>query len=99
MTPILAFDIETVLDVAGLRRAREVPAEMSDAAVVDWYTQQRRAQTGGDFAPLHLHKVVAIACALRDGAGFKVASVGTPEDTEPDLILSLIHISEPTRPY
>jgi predicted PolB exonuclease-like 3'-5' exonuclease len=86
MTPILVFDIETVPDIAGLRRARQVPAELSDAAVLDWFMQQRRAQTGGDFAPLHLHKVVAIACALRDGAGLKVASVGTPEDTEPELI-------------
>ena len=35
--------------------------------VLDWFTQQRRAQTGSDFAPLHLQQVVAIACALRDG--------------------------------
>jgi predicted PolB exonuclease-like 3'-5' exonuclease len=86
MTPILVFDIETVLDVAGLRRARQVPAELSDSAVLDWFIQQRRAQTGGDFAPHHLQKVVAIACALRDGAGFKIASVGNPEDSEPELI-------------
>jgi predicted PolB exonuclease-like 3'-5' exonuclease len=86
MTPILVFDIETVLDVSGLRRARQVPASLTDAAVLDWFTQQRRAQTGGDFAPLHLQKVVAIACALQDTAGFKIASVGTPEDGEAELI-------------
>jgi predicted PolB exonuclease-like 3'-5' exonuclease len=86
MTPVLVFDIETVLDVAGLRRARQVPAELSDSAVLDWFIQQRRAQTGGDFAPHHLQRVVAIACALRDGAGFKIASVGNPEDSEPELI-------------
>ena len=86
MTPILVFDIETALDIAGLRRARQVPAELPDSAVIDWFNQQRRAQTGGDFAPHYLQKVVAIACALRDGAGFKIASVGSPEDGEPELI-------------
>jgi predicted PolB exonuclease-like 3'-5' exonuclease len=86
MAPILVFDIETVPDVAGLRRARPVPAELSDAAVLDAYTQQRRAQTGGDFMPLHLQKVVAIACALRDGGGLKIASVGNPGDEEPELL-------------
>ncbi len=69
MTPILVFDIETVPDVAGLRRAHRLPPELADDAVLDWFTQQRRLQTGGDFLPLHLHEVVAIACALRDGTG------------------------------
>ena len=86
MTPILVFDIETVTDIAGLRRARQIPAGLSDAAVQDAYTQQRRALTGGDFTPHHLQKVVAIACALRDGAGLKIASVGNPEDSEAELI-------------
>jgi len=86
MTPILVFDIETVPDIAGLRRARQFPAGLSDAAVLDAYTQQRRALTGGDFTPHHLQKVVAIACALRDGAGLKIASVGNPEDSEAELI-------------
>ncbi len=86
MTPILVFDIETVPDLDGLRRARDVPADLSDAGVLDWYAQQRRAQTGSDFLPLYLQKVVAIACALRDKAGFKIASVGSHEDAEPELI-------------
>jgi len=86
MTPILVFDIETIPDLAGLRRARDVPADLSDAGVLDWYGQQRRAQTGSDFLPLYLQKVVAIACALRDGAGFKIASVGNTDDPEPELI-------------
>ena len=54
--------------------------------MLDWYGQQRRAQTGSDFLPLHLQKVVAIACALRDRAGFKIASVGSTDDAEPELI-------------
>ena len=86
MTPILAFDIETVPDVAGLRRTHDLPHDLSDGAVHNWYAQRRRAQTGNDFLPLHYQRVVAIACALRDGAGFKIASVGSAEDPEPELI-------------
>jgi predicted PolB exonuclease-like 3'-5' exonuclease len=86
MTPTLVFDIETVPDVAGLRRVHALPEALSDADVLDWALQQRRAATGGDFLPLHLHRVVAIACALREGAGLRIASVGTAEDSEPELI-------------
>jgi hypothetical protein len=32
---------------------------------------------------LHQHRVIAIACALREGDGVRVWSLGTPEDTEP----------------
>jgi 3'-5' exonuclease len=86
MTPTLVFDIETVPDVAGLRRVHSLPAALDDAAVLEWAIQQRRVQTGGDFLQLHLHKVVAISCALREGATFKIASVGTVDDDEPELI-------------
>ncbi|MEO8303485.1 MAG: 3'-5' exonuclease [Betaproteobacteria bacterium] len=86
MTPILAFDIETVPDIAGLRCAQQLPPDLADDAALDWFTQKRRMQTGSDFMPLQYQAVVAIACALRDGAGFKIASVGTASDSEPELI-------------
>jgi predicted PolB exonuclease-like 3'-5' exonuclease len=86
MTPTLAFDIETVPDIAGLRRANGLPAGLPDDAVLDWFTQKRRAQTGGDFVPLPYQRIVAIACALRDASGFKIASVGNASDAEPELI-------------
>ena len=86
MTPILVFDIETVPDIAGLRRAQGVASDVSDAAVLEWFTQKRRVQTGNDFLPLQYQRVVAIACALRENAVFKIASVGTADDTEPELI-------------
>jgi len=86
VTPILVFDIETVPDAAGLRRVQAFPAELADAGVVECVTQKRRAQGGSDFLPLPYQKVVAIACALRDEGGFKVASVGTADDPEPELI-------------
>jgi predicted PolB exonuclease-like 3'-5' exonuclease len=86
MSPILVFDIETVPDVAGLRRVNDVPAAAADAAVLDWALQKRRAQTGSDFLQLPYQRVVAIGCALREGAGFKVWSLGEPDDPEPELL-------------
>ena len=50
MTPILAFDIETVPDVAGIRLLHDLPKSVSDADVVAFAQQKRRAQTGGFYA-------------------------------------------------
>lgn len=86
MTPILVFDIETVPDVAGVRRLRPTWAELPDAEVAQRVFDERRERTGSDFLPLHLHRVVAIACAFRDDAGFRVRSVGQPGDDEARLI-------------
>ena len=54
MTPTLVFDIETIPDVAGLRRLHRLPAALADADVLAWALQQRRAATGNDFMPLYL---------------------------------------------
>ena len=86
MIPVLVFDLETVTDVAGLRRIHDIPATVTDPDVLAWFVQQRRASSGSDFAPLHLQKVVAIGCALRDDSGLRVWSVGDLDDTEPELI-------------
>jgi len=86
MTPTLVFDIETIPDVDGLRRLHRLPAALADADVVTWALQQRRAATGGDFLPLYLHRVVAIACAMREGNAFRVWSLGESTDPEPELI-------------
>src|SRR6266581_124361 len=59
MTPILAFDIETVPDIAGLRLLRGLDAKLSDRDVAEHAFQQRRAQTGQDFLPvLHYRGLV-----------------------------------------
>src|ERR1700674_80444 len=49
MTPTLVFDIETVPDVAGLRRVHRLPATLSDAAVLTWACQQGPPAGGRDF--------------------------------------------------
>ena len=86
MTPSLVFDIETIPDVAGLRRLHGLDETASDRDVAELGFQKRRAAAGHDFLPLHLHRVVAIACALREGETFRVWSLGTANDGEEALI-------------
>ncbi|MCL4798112.1 MAG: 3'-5' exonuclease [Burkholderiales bacterium] len=86
MTPTLVFDIETIPDVAGLRALLELEASLSDADVAEIAFQRRRAEAGHDFLQLHLHRVVAISCVLRDGESLRVWSLGTAADGEARLI-------------
>jgi predicted PolB exonuclease-like 3'-5' exonuclease len=86
VTPILVFDIETVPDVEGLRRVWELDAGASEEAVVEFAFQRRRQATGNDFLPLHLHRVVAISCALREGNAITVWSLGNAKDGEAELV-------------
>src|SRR2546421_3569026 len=82
MTPILAFDIETVPDCSGLRLLHNLPADLPDADVAEIAFQKRRVQTGNDFLPTHLHRIVVISCALRNEDGVRVFSIGEPEVSE-----------------
>lgn len=84
--PVLVFDIETIPDVAGLRRLNDLADDLSDAEVAELAFQQRRAKTGGDFLPLHLQRVVTISCVLRAGESFRVWSLSEPEHGEGEII-------------
>ncbi|HYC46093.1 MAG TPA: 3'-5' exonuclease [Burkholderiales bacterium] len=75
MIPVLVFDIETIPDVAGLRRLHAVDPAVPDAEVAAMAFQLRRQAVGHDFLPLHLHRVIAISCALSDGETFRVWSI------------------------
>jgi 3'-5' exonuclease len=86
MTPVLVFDIETIPDVAGLRKVWDLGPELSDQGVVDLVTQRRRQATGNDFLPAHVQRVVAISCALRSGDDVRVWTLGTPEDDEASIV-------------
>jgi len=86
MTPILAFDIETVPDCAGIRRLHDLPEDLPDAEVAEVAFQRRRTQTGGDFLPPHLHRIIVVSCVLRDDDGIRVFSIGEPDATEPVAI-------------
>jgi 3'-5' exonuclease len=84
--PVLSFDIETVPDVEGIRLLHGLDGGLADRDVAAMAFQLRRQATGGDFLPLHLHRVVAISCALRDRDTFRVWSLGAEGDGEGVLI-------------
>jgi len=83
LSPVLAFDIETIPDVAGIRRLHGLPADLPDAEVAEVAFQIRRTRTGSDFLPPQLHKVAVISCVLRGDEGIKVFSL---EGQEADVI-------------
>ena len=70
MTPILAFDIETIPDVNGIRLLHDLPTSMSDQEVVSFAQQRRRAQTG--------------AVPRRRAASFAVVPVDQPPQQRPE---------------
>ncbi len=87
MTPILVFDIETIPDVQGIRRLNPGAYEgQDDSTVAAAAMAARREKTGSDFLPLHLHKVISIACLFRDREGLRVKSIGELEDSEEKLL-------------
>ncbi|MCL2830569.1 MAG: 3'-5' exonuclease [Betaproteobacteria bacterium] len=98
MKPTLVFDIETIPDVAGLRRLHRLdqaaqthdpdaePAPLSDAEVAEIAFQERRAKTGSDFLPHYLQRIVAISCALRTRESFRVWSLAEPEQDEATIV-------------
>jgi hypothetical protein len=74
MSPVLAFDIETVPDVAGLRLLRGADAALSDAEVHAAEIADRAARNKNDFLPPHLQRVLVISCVYRGGGGLRVRS-------------------------
>lgn len=86
MKPVLAFDIETIPDVAGLRRLHDLDPALSDGEVAELAFQHRRASHGNDFLPLHLQRVAVISCVLRVGKDFRVWSLAEPEQGEGEII-------------
>ena len=98
MTPILVFDIETIPDVAGIRRLQDLPASMPDRDVAESAFAARRDKTGNDFLPHYLQRVAAISCVFRDREGFRVRSLGTLADGEATLIQSFFKVIEKYTP-
>ncbi|HEY3326015.1 MAG TPA: 3'-5' exonuclease [Novimethylophilus sp.] len=86
MTPTLVFDIETIPDTDGIARLNGLPAGTPAADIAAMAFHQRRQHNGSDFLPLHLQRVCAISCALREGGNFKVWTLGSPEDNEAQII-------------
>jgi predicted PolB exonuclease-like 3'-5' exonuclease len=86
MPSALIFDIETIPDVAGLRRLHDLPESLPDAEVAELAFQQRRAATGNDFLPHYQHRIVTISCALYSPGQFRVFSLSEPDCSESEII-------------
>lgn len=87
MIPVLAFDLETIPDIDGLRRLRPQWAGLAERELAQQVFAERRERTGGsDFLPLHQHRIVAIGCAFRDDSGFRVRCLGSSDDGEAKLV-------------
>lgn len=86
MLPVLVFDIETIPDVAGLRRLNDWGADVSDIEVAERAFAARVEKTGREFMPHHLQRVIAISCVFRDDDGLRVRSLGSDADGEAKLI-------------
>jgi predicted PolB exonuclease-like 3'-5' exonuclease len=96
MTPILVFDIETVPDLAGLRRTHDSRRRSRTTPCSTGIAQRRRAQTGGDFVPLHF-SASSRSPARCATDGVQDRSVGTRDDPEPELIRRFFDSSTSTR--
>ena len=82
---VLVFDIETVPDTDGGRRFHDFDG-ISDDEVAHAMMHLRWLERGNDFLPCHLQRVVAISVALRNADGFKILSLGQPEEGEAALL-------------
>ncbi|HEY5638360.1 MAG TPA: 3'-5' exonuclease, partial [Burkholderiales bacterium] len=98
MNPVLAFDIETVPDVDGLRRLWELPDTLDDGEVAEMAFQKRRAQAGHDFLPPYLHRVLVISYVMRNDTGVQVFTIGAPECDEATTIRRFHHALEKHEP-
>ncbi len=86
MIPTLVFDIETIPDTDGLKRLLDLPVDTTAADVARVAFHQRRQAGQSEFLPLHLQRVVAISCVLREGDHLRVWSLGEPDEPEGELI-------------
>ena len=65
MKPTLVFDIETIPDVAGLRRLHGLPADMSDAEVAELAFQQGRISEIRDYCETDVVNTYLVLCRFR----------------------------------
>ncbi len=99
MLPTLVFDIESIPDVAGIRRLHDLPAALSDDEVAKWAFAQQRLKNGTEFLPHHLQRVCAISCVFREGADkLAVWTLGEEDDDEATIVQKFFELIERRTP-
>lgn len=87
MTPILAFKIKTIPDIAGIRLIHALPADLPDYDVAEFAFQRQRAKNGCDDLPSHLQQIIAISCVShREGQGIEIFTLGDKEEGEASIL-------------
>ena len=84
---VFVFDIETVPDVESARRLWGLQ-ELDDDGVAAVMYSKRQQETSGatEFLRHHLHRIVAISAAFREGDRFKLWSLGEEDSSEAELV-------------
>lgn len=82
---ILVFDIETVPDTESARRLFGLEG-LSEQDTAKAMTHLRQQETGSEFLPHHLQRIVAISIAMRSAKSFKVWSLGQEDSSEAELL-------------
>jgi len=98
MTPILCFDIETIPDIAGLRRLNDWPDSLPDAEVAQRAFDARREKSGSDFMPHYLQRIAVISCLFRDDDGLRIKSLDGSGANEGKAIGDFFRIVEKYTP-
>lgn len=82
---VLVFDIETVPDLDAGRKIHDLEG-LSDDDVAKAMLHLRRQQSGHDFLPHHLHRVVAISCVMATRDDLRVWTLGERDADEKELV-------------
>jgi 3'-5' exonuclease len=85
--PVLVFDIETIPDVAGLRKLQDFDAQLTDAQVYEAWAQARKADNKSDFMPFYLQRVLCISVVFRNADGLRVHSFADKDNASEGKII------------
>lgn len=98
MTAALVFNIKTIPDTDGLCTLYDFPQNTPAEDIANIALHQQRQQNGTEFLPLHLQRICAISCALREGKTFKVWSLCDVDASEVDIIQDFFAVLKQYKP-
>jgi predicted PolB exonuclease-like 3'-5' exonuclease len=93
----LTFDIETVPDTDLGRRLHGLEG-LPDEEVAKAMVFHHQQETGSDFLPLHMHRVVAIGVAWRHRDSFTVRCLGDESSSEQELVTKFFEVIDSHTP-
>ncbi len=82
---ILVFDIETVPDIESGKKIYDLEG-LPDKDIIKAIEHLRNQQTGSEFMPHYMHRIVAISAVLSTIDSFQAWSLGSLESTEKELL-------------